>query len=103
MFSNFSEVISMKRDSFDQETRPITDFGSNAVSFIEQVRQTKKPIVITQDGKDAAVLLGAAEYEALLEKLAISQDVHQAEIQLRDGKGVEHEVARGRILARLRP
>jgi len=91
----------MRRESIDQDIRPISEFGTNAATFIEQVRQTKKPIVITQDGKDAAVLLGAAEYEALLEKLAILQDVHQAEIQLRDGKGVEHDVARGRILARV--
>jgi prevent-host-death family protein len=91
----------MKRILLNQDIRPLSELGLNAASFIEQVRESKRPIVITQDGKSAAVLLDVLEYEALLEKLEIFQDVHQAEIQLREGKGVEHEVAKGQVLARL--
>ncbi len=93
----------MKRILLDQDIRPLSELGPNALSFIEQVRESKRPIVITQDGKSAAVLLDVLEYEALLEKLEILQDVHQAEIQLREGKGIEHESAREQALARLNP
>lgn len=95
--------MKMKRILLDQDIRPLSELGPNALSFIEQVRESKRPIVITQDGKSAAVLLDVLEYEALLEKLEILQDVHQAEIQLREGKGIEHESAREQALARLNP
>lgn len=92
----------MRRESIDQDIRPISEFGTNAATFIEQVRQSKRPIIITQDGKSAAVLLGVVEYEGLLEKLEVLQDIRQAEAELREGKGVGHEAAKEKILARLR-
>ena len=92
----------MKRILLDQDVRPLSEFGQNAASFIEQVRESRRPIVITQDGKSAAVLLDVVEYEVLLEKLEILQDIRQAEIQLQDGHGLEHEAAKERVLSKLR-
>ena len=86
----------MKKDK-----RPLSEFRSKAAALIEEVRETKRPIIITRRGKSAAVLLGVYEYEALLEKLEILQDVREAEAQLREGKGVEHAQARRHVLARL--
>jgi antitoxin YefM len=66
------------------------------------VRQTGRPIVITQNGKSAAVLLDVAEYEKLLARLELLQDIHTAETQLTEGQGINHSTARKKALERLR-
>lgn len=91
----------MKKQNSEQESRPFSAFRSNAAALIDQVSESKRPIVIAKRGKSAALLLGLNEYEALLEKLEILQDVRQAEAQLREGKGIEHEQARNQVLASL--
>ena len=57
----------MSRIQLDEDIRPLSEFRANVASFIEHVRETKRPLVITQRGKSAAILLDVAEYEALLQ------------------------------------
>ena len=92
----------MQRLLLDQDIKPLSEFRANAAAFIKQVQITKRPLVITTHGKSAAVLLDVAEYEALIEKSEVMQDIHTAERQLEEGKGLDHEEAKGRVLERLR-
>ena len=88
----------MKRIIFDQDIRPLSEFRANAAALIEQVRSTKRPLVITQHGKSSAVLMDVHEYEELLEKIEILQDIQIAESQLQEGLGIEHEKAKKEAL-----
>ena len=92
----------MPRVLLDQDIKPLSEFRANAAAFIKQVQITKRPLVITTHGKSAAVLLDVAEYEALIEKSEVMQDIHTAERQLEEGKGLGHEEAKSRVLERLR-
>jgi antitoxin YefM len=74
-----------------EDIQPLTAFRANAASFVEQVRQTGRPLVLTQHGKSAAVLLGVADYEALIEELEVLRDIQLSERELAEGKGVAHE------------
>jgi len=74
-----------------EDIQPLTAFRANAALFVEQVRQTGRPLVLTQHGKSAAVLLGVANYEALVEELELLRDIHLSERELAEGKGVAHE------------
>lgn len=91
----------MRRMVLDQDVKPLSEFRANASAFVQQVRETKRPLVITQNGRSAAVLLDVAEYEELLAKLELLQDIQQAEEQLNKGKGVSHRAAKKQILERL--
>ncbi len=91
----------MQRLVIDQDIRSISDFRANTTSFIQQVHQTKRPIVITQHGKSAAVLLGVSEYEALMERLELLQDIHTAEAQLKANQGIPHTEVKAEVLKRL--
>ncbi len=91
----------MKRIILDKDIRPLSEFRANAASFIEQVRSTKRPLVITQHGKSSAVILDVHEYESLLEKIDLLQDIQTAESQLDMGLGLEHETAKKEILSQL--
>lgn len=83
------------------DVRPITEFRAHASAFLEQVQSTKRPVVLTQHGRSAAVLLDVEVYENLLEKLALLRDIQVAEEQVEQGKVVAHGVAARRLKARL--
>jgi len=63
------------------------------------VQTTHRPLVITNHGRSAAVLLDVTKYEELLEQLDLLRDIHLAEQQLADGKGVPHTEALQQVLA----
>ncbi len=91
----------MHRIDLRRDLKPLSEFRANTAAVIEQVRRTKRPVVLTQHGRSAAVLLDVGEYEALLERLELLQDVQAAEQQLAAGGGVAHAEAEARALARL--
>jgi len=79
---------------------PLSDFEANIDSFVEQVNQTKKPLVLTQNGKRKAVLLDVDNYEALIEELELLKDIRIAEEQLEKGEYLSNEQARKRLLGK---
>ena len=74
-----------------EDIQPLSAFRANVASFVDQVRETGRPLVLTQHGRSAAVLLGAADYEALVEELEVLRDIQISERELAEGKGVPHE------------
>ena len=51
----------MRRLKIHEDIRPLSEFCSGVASFLKQVHDTKRPLVITQYGKGVAVLLDVAE------------------------------------------
>jgi prevent-host-death family protein len=74
-----------------EDIQPLTAFRANVASFVDQVRETGRPLVLTQHGRSAAVLLGAADYEALIEELEVLRDIQVSERELAEGRGIPHE------------
>ena len=92
----------MQRIKLNTDIRPLSDFRANVASIIEEIRKTKRPIVITQHGKSAAVMLDVTEYEDLLERLELLTDIQMAETQLQKGEGITHQEAKKKILERIK-
>ena len=86
-----------------QDIRPLADCRANLATVIRQVQRTKRPVILTQHGRSAAVLMDAAEYEALLERAQSLEDVRIAEGEVDSGQGITHTKAKAAVLARLRP
>ncbi len=53
-----------------QDVRPVTEFRAHTSAFLEQIRATKRAVILTQHGRSAAVLLDVAVYEELLGEVA---------------------------------
>lgn len=51
--------------SITEDIRSITDLKRNTNSVLEQIHKTKRPIVLTVNGKAEAVLMAAKEYEKI--------------------------------------
>ncbi|EGR7969322.1 type II toxin-antitoxin system Phd/YefM family antitoxin [Vibrio sp. SA48] len=91
----------MSRIHFDQDIQPLSEFRAGVTSFIKQINETRRPLVITQRGKGVAVVLDVAEYEAMQEKIELLEEMRTAEAQLASGLGVSNEDARAQVLGRL--
>ncbi len=72
----------MERIHLDQDIQPLSTFRANSARIIQQIQQTRRPVVLTQRGHSAAVLLDVKEYERLIEELELLRDMYVAEQQL---------------------
>jgi antitoxin YefM len=54
-------------------------------------------LVITQNGKSAAVLMDVNEYDKLVEKIELIQDIETSINQIGVGKGIPHSEAHQRL------
>jgi antitoxin YefM len=84
------------------DIQPLAEFRAKLATVVRRLRRTRRPVVLTQHGRSAAVLVDVREYDALLERLELLQDVQTADKQLARGRGTSHSRARGAVLARLR-
>jgi antitoxin YefM len=91
----------MQRLKIDQDIRPLSEIRTGIATFIRQVHDTKRPVIITQHGKGVAVLLDAHEYEAMQEKLELLTDIQKSLNQLENGQGINHEDAKEKVLNRV--
>lgn len=92
----------MKPVRLDEDIRPLSEFRSGVASFIKQVSDTRRPLVLTQHGRGVAVVVDIREFEAMREKLAILEDIEVSRAQIAAGKGISHEEAKARVLKKLR-
>ena len=80
------------------DVRPVTEFRSNTSSIIEQVQSTGRPVVLTQHGRSAVVLLDIHSYEHLIEEIELLRAIRVSEEELDAGAGLPHE----EVVSRLR-
>jgi antitoxin YefM len=91
----------MRRLRIDQDIRPMSEFRTGIASFLKQVHDTKRPMIITQHGKGVAVLLDVNEYEVMQEKIELLQDIQTSISQLENGGGIETNDAKAMVLKRV--
>ncbi|RXQ00027.1 type II toxin-antitoxin system Phd/YefM family antitoxin [Vibrio parahaemolyticus] len=94
--------FNMSRIHFDQDIQPLSEFRAGVASYIKQINETRRPLVITQRGKGVAVVLDVAEYEAMLEKIELLEEMRTAEAQLASGLGISNDDARAQVLGRIK-
>ncbi len=91
----------MQRIQLDKDIKPLSEFRSNIKSYLDHIQKTKRPLLITQNGKSSAVLMDVSEYEALLDKLELLKDIQLAKSQIEEGQGISDSVAKATILDRI--
>ncbi|EGR1514590.1 type II toxin-antitoxin system Phd/YefM family antitoxin [Vibrio vulnificus] len=94
--------FNMSRIHFDQDIQPLSEFRAGVASYIKQINETRRPLVITQRGKGVAVVLDVAEYEAMQEKIELLEEMRTAEAQLASGLGVSNDDVRAQVLGRIK-
>ena len=68
---------------------PVTDLRKDAAAALKRVRATKQPLVITQRGRAAAVMVSVEAYERAEHERQILLLLARGEREIRAGKGHE--------------
>jgi len=84
-----------------EDVRPLSEFRANTAAFMNQVRETRRPVILTQHGRSAAVLLDVRAYEDLVERAEVLNDVRRAQTQIAEGKGIADSDFKKIVLERL--
>ena len=91
----------MQKLRIDQDIKPLSEVRNGMATYIKQVHETKRPLIITQRGRSAAVLVDVQEFEAMQEKIELLSDIHSSLRQLEKGEGVNHKDAEKMLLERI--
>lgn len=81
----------MSQIQLDQDIRSLSDFRANAASYIKRVKSKRRPLVLTQHGKSSAVLIDVEDYQKLLDKIQLLEEISNARKELENGEGISQE------------
>ncbi|MBI2087716.1 MAG: type II toxin-antitoxin system Phd/YefM family antitoxin [Deltaproteobacteria bacterium] len=68
---------------------PITDLEQDAEAVLNRVRKSPKPLVITQRGRAAAIMLSAKAYERSERERSLLRLLVRGEREIARGKGYD--------------
>ncbi len=81
---------------------PVTEFRSDINAMIQRTKSTHRPIVLTQHGKSTAVVIDIADYQRMVEKAELAEDIRIAKQQIKEGKFYTTAQAKERIMKRFK-
>ena len=70
---------------------PISDLRQDAAAVLKRIRASREPLVITQRGRAAAVMVSVEEYERSEQERQILMLLARGEKEIADGKGFDLE------------
>ena len=92
----------MRTINFKHDIKYLSEFRANTSKLLKQVVSTNRPIIITQHGKSKAVLSDVSDYQNLIEKLEILEDIYVSEKQISKGKGIPHNQVKEELFKRFK-
>ena len=68
------------------DIKPVTYLKSRAADLLNQINETHRPVIITQNGEPRAVLQDPKSYEDMRNAIGILKLISQGEMDIRNGK-----------------
>jgi len=76
---------------FSEDIKPVSFLKSKTADVIKSVNETKRAIIITQNGEAKAVIQDIKSYENLKNSLAMLKMIIQSENEIKNGDFIEQE------------
>jgi prevent-host-death family protein len=86
-----SSVRASKRPLLTEDLVPVNEFRSNLAEWMKKVEDTQRPVVVTQRGRSAAVLVSPAMLDEVEEERALLQVALRGMRESEAGEFVEDE------------
>ncbi|MBO6535730.1 MAG: type II toxin-antitoxin system Phd/YefM family antitoxin [Balneolaceae bacterium] len=83
--------------SISKDIEPLSEFRKKSAEFVKRLKKEKQPIVLTQHGKSAAVLMDVTEFERISKKMEMLEDLLEAKQQVEQGKTFTMQEAKDRV------
>lgn len=68
------------------DIKPVTYLKSRAADLLNQINETHRPVIITQNGEPRAVLQDPKSYEDMRNAIGILKLISQGEADIRNGR-----------------
>ncbi len=65
----------MTRLNLSEDLVPISDFRTRTAEVVAKIKKTKRPVILTQRGRSAAVLEDVREFERRVERLELLEAI----------------------------
>ncbi|NIA05681.1 MAG: type II toxin-antitoxin system prevent-host-death family antitoxin [Proteobacteria bacterium] len=75
--------------SITEDIKSITDLKRNTNSILDQIHKTKRPVILTVNGKAEAVLVDAKEYEKITHAFNLLRLLAPAEEDIKERRFTE--------------
>jgi prevent-host-death family protein len=82
------EVIKM---NITNDIKPITYLKSKAADLLNQINETRRPVIITQNGEPRAILQDPESYENMRNAIGLLKLISQGESDVRNGRVKQQE------------
>lgn len=80
----------------------VTTLKRRATDLLDEVEQSRQPILITQHGLPKAYLVDVESYESLHRRMSLLEGIARGEKAIEEGRTVTHEQATERLSRWLR-
>jgi prevent-host-death family protein len=85
-----------------KDIKPVTYLKSRAADLLNQINETHRPVIITQNGEPRAVLQDPESYENMRNAIGILKLISQGEADVRNGRSKPQETLFAEIEGSLR-
>lgn len=88
----------MKDILFSEDIVPIGEFKAKAAYWLDKIKKTGHPIVITQNGKPAGVLVSPIDFDRTLEKERFLESITKGLADAEAGRTISTQQIKSRLL-----
>ncbi len=93
----------MKTVQVARDILPIGEFKTAASRVLRKLNETHRPVIITQNGKPAAVLITPEDFDLLWERERLVEAVHQGLADAEAGRWIDDEALEKELDAEFGP
>jgi prevent-host-death family protein len=94
--------VEMKEVHVSSDIVPLGELKSSASRLLRQLKETHRPLVITQNGRPAAVMLRPEDFDALVERQRFVESVERGLRDVEEGRTYTEEEVEARLFSSLR-
>jgi len=80
----------MRAVRISEDIVPVSDFKAQAADWLKRVSDTGQPVVITQNGKAAGVLVSPSEFDRLCERAGLLEAIDAGLADEKAGRVLSH-------------
>jgi prevent-host-death family protein len=86
--------------NLERDIQPISDFRTRASTVLKELQRTGRPVVLTQHGRSAAVLVDVKTYQNMIDALEALKEIVRSRADFAAGLTMSHDEVREDLLAR---
>ena len=91
--------LPVKSIDLTKDVMPLSEFRSTIADCFARTRRTHRPILVTQNGRSASVVLDVSDFQRMRDTIELIEDVRAAEGEIERGEEISQDEFERELLA----